>query len=622
MLARFSDIPIGWKIFFAPAVLVSVLVGLGMYASHALRSNQASLVKLTEGSMRQAEAVAKFATAVWAAQGRLYYLTATAANETDQKKTHELATQASTAVLAVQETLQFIRNSGVAVDGATDILAQLDTTVAGYAKQAKNVVAMADRDAGSALMFMMGAARNFAEMIKLTDQLTQISNRIRDSEIENENASLDRQMSIFPAIALVAVLVGCITSLLVSASIARPVVNISVAIERIAGGDLDATVPGVGRRDEIGAISHAVSIFKQCLIERNRLESEAANVHRLSEEKLRATERAFTAAASEQTAVVEKLGEALDALARGHLTTRMTGNVAKDYEKLQGDFNHAATSLLTTITGVATTTDSIRRRSEEMARATDDLSRRTVQQATSVEETTAALGKITAMVRMTAQSTRQASAVVSAAKAEAETSGGVMREAVLAMGEIENSSQQIAKIIAVIDEIAFQTNLLALNAGIEAARAGDAGRGFAVVASEVRALAQRTVTAAKEIKGLISASTAHVKQGVGLVAKTGESLQRIKAEVTEINVLVTEIANGAQEQETRVQHVDAAIDQLDQVTQQNTAMVRETTAVSHTLVQEAGRLSQLIGRFRIDHSAAPEIMRTRSSGITPIRVAV
>src|SRR5690606_18841880 len=248
---------------------------------------------------------------------------------------------------------------------------------------------------------------------------------------------------------------------------------------------------------------------------------------------------------------------------------------------------------------VVTNVSAIRSGSGEISQAADDLSRRTEQQAASLEETAAALDQITATVNRTAAGARQASDTVQAAKGDAETSGNVVRDAVSAMGAIEKSAQEITQIIGVIDEIAFQTNLLALNAGVEAARAGDAGRGFAVVASEVRALAQRSAEAAKEIKVLISASTSQVNSGVSLVGQTGEALQRIVSRVAEIDGLVSEIAASAQEQATGLQQVNTAVNQMDQVTQQNAAMVEQSTAASHSLAQEAEALAGSVARFQI-----------------------
>jgi methyl-accepting chemotaxis protein len=250
---------------------------------------------------------------------------------------------------------------------------------------------------------------------------------------------------------------------------------------------------------------------------------------------------------------------------------------------------------------------------QQIATASNDLSRRTEQQASSLEETAAALDEITATVRKAAEGATHARKVVADTKVDAEKSGEVVRKAVDAMGSIEKSSQQIGQIIGVIDEIAFQTNLLALNAGVEAARAGDAGRGFAVVASEVRALAQRSAEAAKEIKALISTSTQQVSEGVQLVAETGNSLERIMSKVAEINTVVSDIAAGAQEQATGLQQVNTAVNEMDKVTQQNAAMAEEATAAGRSLAVEAEQLAGLVGQFRLGNVAELQPARRAAS---------
>jgi methyl-accepting chemotaxis protein len=313
--------------------------------------------------------------------------------------------------------------------------------------------------------------------------------------------------------------------------------------------------------------------------------------------------------AKERALVANSVGAGLAKLADMDLTYRLSSELPEAYRKVQADFNSAVEQLDKAVQGVRGSAQAIDGGTQEISTAADDLSRRTEQQASSLEETAAALDEITATVRKTAEGAAQARAVVSSAKTDAEKGGEVVRKAVEAMSGIEKSSQQISQIIGVIDEIAFQTNLLALNAGVEAARAGDAGRGFAVVASEVRALAQRSAEAAKEIKGLISASTAQVGQGVSLVAETGSSLERIVTQVTTINTAVTDIAASAQEQATGLQQVNSAINQMDQVTQQNAAMAEEATAASRSLAQESQQLSGLIGKFQITGGSVEPLRR-------------
>ncbi|WP_294194334.1 methyl-accepting chemotaxis protein, partial [uncultured Sphingomonas sp.] len=251
----------------------------------------------------------------------------------------------------------------------------------------------------------------------------------------------------------------------------------------------------------------------------------------------------------------------------------------------------------------------------DIRQASDDLSQRTEQQAASLEETAAAMDEITSTVRETAAGARRANDAVVDARSEAESSGEVVRRAVDAMGGIERASNEISEIISVIDGIAFQTNLLALNAGVEAARAGDAGKGFAVVASEVRALAQRSADAAKDVKTKILASSEQVEAGVALVSETGKALQRIITRIGEISTLVSTIAASAEHQATGLQQVNTAVSEMDGVTQQNAAMVEEATAAARSLAEEADRLTAEVSRFRNDTAARAPVAAPPASPV-------
>ena len=300
-----------------------------------------------------------------------------------------------------------------------------------------------------------------------------------------------------------------------------------------------------------------------------------------------------------QMQVVTALAAGLKRLAEGDLLCRVSEPFVAEFEQLRLDFNATVETLQNTVCRVSDNAAMMTQGAAEIGAATDDLSRRTEQQAASLEQTAAALDEITATVRKSAEGATHAQKVVAAARTGAEQSGNVVRQAVEAMGSIEKSSREIGQIIGVIDEIAFQTNLLALNAGVEAARAGEAGRGFAVVASEVRALAQRSAEAAKEIKGLVSNSGRHVEQGVAFVGQTGEALAHLSGQVSEINTIVEEIAASAREQATALAEVNTAVNQMDQVTQQNAAMVEQTTAASQSLAAEARVLDHLISSFKV-----------------------
>jgi len=421
---------------------------------------------------------------------------------------------------------------------------------------------------------------------------------------------------------LVALAVGT-AGWFIGRSVSGPVVALGRRMRDLADGDTTSNIPYASRRDEVGQMAAALVIFRDAAIDKDRLEAEALAQRSLSEQERAANEAEKARVAAEDKAALEALATGLSAMANGDLTHRFTLEVAPRAERLKSDFNAAIAQLQDAVSVVVANVAGIRSGAGEISQAADDLSRRTEQQAASLEETAAALDQITATVNKTASGARQASDVVQAARGDAEKSGVVVRDAVSAMTAIETSSSQIGQIIGVIDEIAFQTNLLALNAGVEAARAGDAGRGFAVVASEVRALAQRSAEAAKEIKTLISASTGQVGAGVKLVGETGEALQRIVDRVAEIDSLVTEIAASAQEQAVGLAQVNTAVNQMDQVTQQNAAMVEQSTAASHSLDQEAESLQASVGRFRVGESlsrTAPAAPPRASAASAPSRM--
>jgi methyl-accepting chemotaxis protein len=394
------------------------------------------------------------------------------------------------------------------------------------------------------------------------------------------------------------VLVMALGFFAITAWLVTPVKRLQAVMGKLAQGDLAADVPGTERKDEVGGMARAVQVFKDNGLEKVRLEDNLKIAQAKAEAERLAAAELQAQAAERQQEVVESLATGLASLADGDLLFRLNQSFAAEYEKLRNDFNGAMDRLAATMTAITTNTQGVRAGAGEITQASDDLSRRTEQQAASLEQTAAALDQITTTVRKTATSASEARTVANNARGDAESSAKVVTQTVSAMHAIESSSDKITSIIGVIDEIAFQTNLLALNAGIEAARAGDAGRGFAVVATEVRALAQRSAEAAKEIKTLISASSDQVVSGVKLVGETGKSLTRIVEHVSQLNHLVNEIAASAQEQASGLAQVNIAVNQMDQATQQNAAMVEQSTAASHSLVGEAQALTELVGQFR------------------------
>jgi len=402
-------------------------------------------------------------------------------------------------------------------------------------------------------------------------------------------------------------------------AVSRPMRDLSRDVRSLAAGGAVVTLKGADRNDEIGDVARALNSLRQAASDSAAASAQAERARQDAEHAHARDEQARAAELRDQALMAEALANRLGALADGDLTQRLPADFPSEHAGLRDDFNAAMANLEDAVGKIRARVIGINTSAGEIADASDDLSRRTEQQAASLEETAAALDQITATVKKTAAGARQASDAVSAAKGEAQNSGAVVSQAVDAMGQIERSSQQISQIIGVIDEIAFQTNLLALNAGVEAARAGEAGRGFAVVAQEVRALAQRSAEAAKEIKALISTSSQQVGQGVDLVGQTGKALQSIVNKVSEIDGLVSQISASSQEQATGLAEVNAAVNQMDHVVQQNAAMVEQSTAAAHTLAHDAEEMDRLISQFSLGAAAQAAPVTSRRPAPTPPR---
>ena len=368
---------------------------------------------------------------------------------------------------------------------------------------------------------------------------------------------------------------------LLAKSVTHPLAGFSASMRRVGEGDLVSNVTGLNRNDEFGQLATDLNEFREKL--------KAAQV--VSERD--------AAKGDEQALVVKTLGDGLNELANGNLSHSLDDPFSEEYEELRQNFNATIETMNDLMRTIVDNSNEIHARAEEISASSDDLSHRTENQAATLEETAAALDELTSSVREAAETASEVESVVTEARKDAEESGVIVSEAVDAMSLIRKSSSEISQIIGVIDDIAFQTNLLSLNAGVEAARAGEAGRGFAVVASEVRALAQRSSEAAKQIKSLITSSSEQVETGVGLVGRTGEALGSIIERVSNIDALVSGIASGSREQSSGLGEINIGMSQLDQVTQQNAAMVEEATAAATTLRTEAAGLTNVVGRFKL-----------------------
>ncbi|MFN7010918.1 MAG: methyl-accepting chemotaxis protein [Allorhizobium sp.] len=400
--------------------------------------------------------------------------------------------------------------------------------------------------------------------------------------------------------ASVVIIVACAYA--VVRSVVAPVGRLKAAMGRIAEEKVDTEIIDAGRRDEIGGMAVALIVLRDSVRDRIELRGREAEQQQRLDAERHNNETVLRTASERQNYAIHEIGDALERLAQGDLTVNV-GEIGAEYDKLRRDFNAAVAALNGVMASISQTSNVVSGSAGDISEATNNLSRRTEQQAAALEETAAALDEITVAVRTASDRANEARDMVAETKRSANRSGEIVRNAVDAMGRIESSSARINQIISVIDEIAFQTNLLALNAGVEAARAGEAGRGFAVVAQEVRELAQRSANAAKEIKTLISDSATEVGHGVALVRSTGDALLEIEKLVNQVNDHVNSIATASREQATGLQEINTSVNHMDQMTQQNAAMVEETSAAGLTLAEESRQLRELLSRLRIDVGA-------------------
>ncbi|MFN4205295.1 MAG: methyl-accepting chemotaxis protein [Agrobacterium albertimagni] len=447
-------------------------------------------------------------------------------------------------------------------------------------------------------------------------------------------STMETAVVIGSTLAGVGLIMAGLIAFFIARSITQPIGQITGAMGALADNKLDTVIPGLTHKSEIGMMAKAVDVFKQNAIKIRDLAAQEAALQEKNADlqsniatvvdaavagdfTRRITKRYDNPdldrfAANVNTLVesvdagIAETGRVISALAKGDLTESMEGQYQGVFASLQTNVNETMGSLRNLMQQVRQSADAINGGADEIRQASDDLSRRTENQAASLEETSSALEEITVAVKTSTARAQESSKMVTEARQFAEASSGVVGEATSAMSRIEQASKEISQIINVIDEIAFQTNLLALNAGVEAARAGEAGKGFAVVAQEVRELAQRSATAAKDIKTLITKSSQEVQTGVNLVSSTGQALSDIQTKVIGIASQVTSIATAAQEQSLGLTEVNTAVNQMDQMTQQNAAMVEEAAASTAKLAEETAHLRALVARFKVQREASAQ----------------
>jgi methyl-accepting chemotaxis protein len=508
MLGWIKNISLSWKVQLAPAFLILVLVGVGAYALHALRSNQAAADALFSGPVRQSELANDLTTAAWLAHAKLYRLAATAANEKDDKKVAAFAKEASTAAAKISESLKAVETAQGGVK--SEPFEKLKAAVAGYLKQSKNAVDMADGDPGSALMFIKGAERNFADIEKLSDDLIARSTDSKDREIARAGMRLEEEQFTLTAVLVVA-FVGIVFSFLIGRNISRPVVAMSKAMRELAMGNFEVQLPGLDRGDEVGQMAHAIQEFKVQAI----------------------------AKAEEETAEREQKNRDLAAARRAELHT-----LADSFEATVGNIIENVGSASTELENSAVILTKSSAATQQLSTVVTEASKETSANVQSVASATEEMaGSINEIGRQVSDSNRIANeAVEQAQKTDAR------------IAELSLAASRIGDVTKLITTIAEQTNLLALNATIEAARAGDAGRGFAVVAQEVKALASQTARATSEISTQIAGmqtatqdSVLAIKEISGTIGRVSEIAAAIAAAIEEQGAATQEIARNVQQ---------------------------------------------------------------------------
>ncbi|WP_419461356.1 methyl-accepting chemotaxis protein [Agrobacterium tumefaciens] len=442
--------------------------------------------------------------------------------------------------------------------------------------------------------------------IEARTQLDEIWNQLSTfAEGEKHRASGERGQA--NSISIIAIIFGVAFSVIggiaLTLTLQRPIGEITAAMRRIADGALDTSISSQKRSDEIGDMARALGIFKENAISKIRIEEQSEEERRAADQERQRNDAEKHELDRQIEFAVNELAGGLGRMARGDISSTIDTPFIGRLEQLREDFNRSMLRLQATMRDIRNNVEMIQSNGSEMAQSAGDLAKRTEQQAASLEETAAAVDQITVTVRSSAERAKDVALIVRQAKVSADESAVVVTNATDAMSRIEDASRHIEQIIGVIDEIAFQTNLLALNAGIEAARAGESGKGFAVVAMEVRELAQRSAAAAGEIKGLINKSTSEVTTGSLLVQEAGKALANISSQIVVISQHVEMIARASHDQSSALQEVNSTITQIDQMTQQNAAMVEETTAASMALAAEADTLTTLISHFQLKGNA-------------------
>jgi methyl-accepting chemotaxis protein len=559
MLGWIKNIGLSWKVQLAPAFLILVLIGVGAYALQALRSNQTAVDALVSGPVRQSELANELTTTTWMAHAKLYRLAAIAANETDEKKIQAFAKEASAAAAKISDALKAVETAQGGVK--SDDLERLKKAVAGYLKQSKNAIEMADGDAGSALLFIKGAERNFVDIEKLTDDLIARSSDSKDREIAGAGIKLEQQQLTLMTVLLVVAFAGIVVSFLIGRNISRPVVVMSRAMRELAVGNFDVQLPGLERRDEVGQMARAVEEFKVQAVAKAERET--------AEREDKSRELAVA-----RRAELHHLAESFEAA---------VGNIIENVGAASSELENSAVILTNSSAASQDLSAVVAAASEETSANVQSVASATEEMASSINE----------IGRQVADSNRIATdAVEQAGKTDAR------------IAELSLAANRIGDVTQLISTIAAQTNLLALNATIEAARAGDAGRGFAVVAQEVKALASQTAKATSEISTQIASmqaatqdSVVAIKEIYGTIGQVSEIASAIAAAIEEQGAATQEIARNVQQAALGSTQVATSIADVNRGAGDTGSASSQVLASAQLLSSENKRLKAEVVKF-------------------------
>ncbi len=552
---------LSWKVQLAPLLLILILLALGAYALLTLRANQLKLDALMAGPVRQAELAADLNSAIWAAHAKLYRLAATAANETDSTKIGAMAKEASAASAKILDAVKAVEEFQGDDAAKSESLQKLHAAAASYLKQAKNAIEMADGDAGSAMMFIKGAERPFAEIDRLTDELSVQSGEAKDREIARSSIRLEQQQRMLGLIILVVAFAGFAIAFRIGRSISRPVVAMASAMRELAGGKFDVRLPGLERTDEVGQMARAVDEFKVQAIA--KAERDAAEREQRNREL-----------ADRQQQELHRLADKFEAAVGEIIET----------------VSHASNDLETAAEGLTRNTETTRELSVKVSAASAETSSNVRSVAAATEEMASSVSEISRQVQ---ESSRVASEAVDQAK---QTDGRITA--------LSQAADRIGDVTKLITTIAEQTNLLALNATIEAARAGDAGRGFAVVAQEVKALASQTAKATGEIASQIAEiqtatrdSVVAIKDISGTIGRVSEIAATIAAAIEEQGAATQEIARNVQQAALGTNNVAGNVAEVKRSATEAGSASSQVLSSAQLLAGESTRLKQEMERF-------------------------